>query len=319
MDLLDRYLAAVRRNLPAKDADDIVAELRDVLLAQAEEREERHGHVDWTGLLREFGHPLTVAARYRPQQWLIGPELYPFYLYFLKMIAGIVAVVVIVSAVAKAVLHPGAPGEMIVDLLGSLWWPVAGTVGSVTIVFALIERYGGVDKHFRNWAPDDLPELPDLSDIAGKPKTAWGSAFECAMGLLFLLWWAGAVHLPIPLHNDKFRLEGAPIWAQLYWPILALMTGRLAYDLLRWLAPRAKWLVGLLGIVTTVGGVIVAGLIYRAGIWMTVTPIGMSAQEAAKLQDSVNLGLRIAIVAVAIIWTLQSLGELWRWMREGRG
>jgi hypothetical protein len=315
MDLLDRYLAAVRRNLPAKDADDIIAELRDVLLAQAEEREERYGHVDWTGLLREFGHPLTVAARYRPQQWLIGPELYPFYLYFLKMIAGIVAVVVVVTAVGKAVLHAGPPGPMIVDLLGSLWWSVAGTVGSVTIVFALIERYGGVDRHFRNWAPDELPELPDLSELVGKPKSGWGSAFECAMGLLFLLWWAGAIHLPLVFHNDTFRLEGAPIWTQLYWPILALLAGRLAYNVLRWLMPRAKWLIGLFGIVTAVGGVILAALIYKAGIWMSVVPVSMAAEEAAKIQDSLNLALRIAIVVVAIIWTLQSLGELWRWMR----
>jgi hypothetical protein len=43
MDLLENYLAAVRRNLPASQADDIVAELRDDLLAQAEERQERTG------------------------------------------------------------------------------------------------------------------------------------------------------------------------------------------------------------------------------------------------------------------------------------
>jgi hypothetical protein len=37
MDLLERYLAEVRRNLPPRDADDIVAELRDLLLAKAEQ------------------------------------------------------------------------------------------------------------------------------------------------------------------------------------------------------------------------------------------------------------------------------------------
>ncbi len=320
MDLLDRYLAAVRRNLPAKDADDIIAELRDVLLAQAEEREERYGHVDWTGLLREFGHPLTVAARYRPQQWLIGPELYPFYLYFLKMIGGIVAVVVIVSAVGKAVLHAGPPGEMIVDLLGALWSSLAGTVGAVTIVFALVERYGGVDRHFRNWKPGELPELPDLSQLVGdKPKKRWEAAFEVALGILVLLWWAGAVQLPFPLHNSDFRLELAPVWTQLYWPILILLAGRLVYDALRWLHPRGRWLIGLFGITTAVGGVILAALLHRAGQWATVVPLNMAAEQAAKLQESLNLALGIAIVVVAIIWTLQCLGELWRWMRGARG
>src|SRR5512146_614165 len=73
MDLLERYLAEVRRNLPTKEADDITAELRDVLLERAEEQEETTGKVDWNSLLQEFGHPLVVAARYRKQQWLVGP------------------------------------------------------------------------------------------------------------------------------------------------------------------------------------------------------------------------------------------------------
>lgn len=315
MDLLDRYLVAVRRNLPAKDADDIIAELRDVLLAQAEEREERTGQVDWTGLLREFGHPLTVAARYRSQQWLIGPELYPFYLYFLKMIGGIVAVVVIVTAVVKGVVHQGAPGPMIVDLLGSLWWSVAGTVGSVTIAFAAVERYGGVDRHFRNWKPGDLPELPELSEIVGKPKKRWEHAFEVAAGLLMLLWWVGAVRLPFPTHSADFRLELAPVWTQLYWLILALLAARLVYNALRWLRPGWNWLAGFFGITTAVGGVILAALLHRAGQWATVVPLDMAAERAAKLQESLNLALGIAIIAVAVIWTLQCLGELWRWMR----
>ena len=62
MDLLERYLAEIRRNLPARDADDIVAELRDVLTARAEEQEETTGKVDWEGLLRDFGHPLVFIS-----------------------------------------------------------------------------------------------------------------------------------------------------------------------------------------------------------------------------------------------------------------
>ena len=39
MDLIERYLAAISRNLPAKQAGDITAELRDVLLSRVEDRE----------------------------------------------------------------------------------------------------------------------------------------------------------------------------------------------------------------------------------------------------------------------------------------
>lgn len=110
MDLLERYLAEVRRNLPARQADDIVAELRDLLLARAEEQEETTGNVDWEALLRDFGHPLVIAARYRSHQWLIGPELYPFYLHFLKVVVAIVVAVSAGLAIIKGVLWAADPG-----------------------------------------------------------------------------------------------------------------------------------------------------------------------------------------------------------------
>jgi hypothetical protein len=162
MKLLDNYLAAVGRNLPAKDRDDILSELRDVLLAKAEEQEERSGQVDWTALLRDFGHPITVAARYRKQQWLIGPELYPFYVHFLKLILGIVLTVVTVLGVVKAALWAGPPGPVIIEYLRSLWVAAASTVGWVTIGFVLTERFGGASaKQWLRWKPSELPDVLD--------------------------------------------------------------------------------------------------------------------------------------------------------------
>ena len=40
MDLIDRYLAAVRRHLPRKLQDDVIQELSDNLRSEAEEREQ---------------------------------------------------------------------------------------------------------------------------------------------------------------------------------------------------------------------------------------------------------------------------------------
>ena len=82
MDLIERYLAAIGRQLPAKQAVDIESELREALLSRQEERESELGRPltrqDIEALLLEFGHPLVVAARYRNTQQLIGPEIFPF-------------------------------------------------------------------------------------------------------------------------------------------------------------------------------------------------------------------------------------------------
>ncbi len=313
MDLLERYLAEVRRNLPARDADDIVTELRDVLTARAEDQEEATGNVDWEGLLRDFGHPLVVAARYRKHQWLIGPEMYPFYLHFLKIITGIVLAVVTGIAIVKGMLWDHDVGQAIVAYLGSLWWSAASAVGSVTIVFALIERFGGsAAKDCRKWKPLELPE------IESKQPSVYESAFEVGAGVLFLLWWFGIVPTPQWSH-DSFRIVAAPIWQQLFWPVAALLTAQLVFNLIRWLRPRWTAVRWTLGAINAVSALAIAIYVYRAGQWLTVVSTGASSSEVAAMQTSLDLAFRIGMVVAVIAFTFNMAAELWRMTRKMRG
>ena len=59
-----------------------VAELRDLILSRFEAKEEELGRAltgdEQEAILREIGHPLVVAARYRKgPDSLVGPELFP--------------------------------------------------------------------------------------------------------------------------------------------------------------------------------------------------------------------------------------------------
>lgn len=309
MDLLERYLAEVRRNLPARDADDIVAELRDLLLARAEEQEGETGTVAWDAILRDFGHPLVIAARYRKQQWLIGPELYPFYLHFLKVIVTIVIAVTAGLALIKGALWATEPGQAIAQFLGSLWWGAASAIGSVTIVFALIERFGGTSaKRHLHWKPAELPELN-----ASKPSI-YESVFEVAVGILILLWWFGL--FPTPQFNGNFRLVAAPIWQTLFWPVAALMVLQLAFNLVRWLRPRWKAVRAILGALNATAAIVIGAIVYRAGRWITVVPTHIDHAEAAALQSALDLAFRIGIVVVLIVWLLNFGAELWRMVRS---
>jgi hypothetical protein len=312
MDLLENYLAAVRRNLPAAQAQDIVSEIRVELLDRAEEEEATTGHVDWNGLLRQFGHPLVVAARYRQQQWLIGPEIYPFYVHFLKVITAIVLAVVVAIAAVKVGVRGGEPGALLAGFLGSVWSAAAATVGSVTILFVIFERFSnGKALEAANWQPMELPDVLDP-----QPSVA-GSIFEVAAGALFLLWWIGAIPTPALAWAD-FRLEAAAIWDQLFWPVTALLAVRLIHNLIQWLRPRWKALRGVLGIGTAIGGLAIAAAVYRAGRWIEVVPTNMNAEQAAGLQASLDLALGIAVVVVMIVWTFGIFMELWRLARSLR-
>ena len=108
MDLIDRYLTAIRWNLPrAANADDVIAELRDLIASRIEDREESLGRAltdkEISTLLRDFGHPLVVAARYGTQQHLIGPDLFPFYWFSLKVVLALSVALLILSGVGDIV------------------------------------------------------------------------------------------------------------------------------------------------------------------------------------------------------------------------
>ena len=110
MELLDRYLQAVRKYLPKRRQDDIVEELSVEIQAQMEEMEAGLGRTlteeERVALIKHYGHPMVVAARYMPQKHLVGPGLFPYYWFTLTRALGLAAVVyVIVNACMFAFGH----------------------------------------------------------------------------------------------------------------------------------------------------------------------------------------------------------------------
>lgn len=310
MDLLDRYLHAVRWTLPSAKADDIIAELRDDLVTRMEGREETLGRpltkAESSALLKDFGHPLMVASRYRPQQWLIGPDVFPFYIFVLGLVTlGILAVMLVVG-LANALFGDQDPLHIIAQTIGGAWTSLLLNAAIITLVFAVLERTGFPTQHLQRWRPEQLP------DIRIRRKGRWESAFEVAAGIAFILWWVGLIHLPIATGGPNFRIVAGPVFAQYYWPILVLLSVRLAQNLIAALQPRWTLVTGRLNIATTIGMVALAAMIYHAGHWATVIATGMPSTQVAQLESSLNLALRISIVVVGIILIWQGAVELWR-------
>ncbi|MGH9718901.1 MAG: hypothetical protein ACRD8O_01700, partial [Bryobacteraceae bacterium] len=87
MNLLDRYLHAVKFWLPAGQQEDILAELSEDIRSEIEDKEAGLGRkLDEDGvaaILKKRGRPILVASRYLPQQSLIGPALMPAYRFVL--------------------------------------------------------------------------------------------------------------------------------------------------------------------------------------------------------------------------------------------
>ena len=96
MELVDRYLQAVRFWLPREQQEDVARELSDDILSQIEEEERARGRLltpdEVEAVLTRRVRPFVVANSYLPQRQLIGPLLFPMYTFVLKLI-GVVYVI----------------------------------------------------------------------------------------------------------------------------------------------------------------------------------------------------------------------------------
>lgn len=179
MDLIERYLYDVGRRLPAKQREDIKKELRsllaDALDAQTCGREPTQE--DAEAVLKEFGSPEEVAARYNGDQYLIGPRMFPLYKTVLFIALCALAFGLALSTALGFALTPGgfdSPLMRILQFFGSLIACSVGTVGVVTIIFFGIERgiireRGKLGEMAGNWSPEKLPPVP-------KHKGDWKTA-----------------------------------------------------------------------------------------------------------------------------------------------
>ena len=318
MDLIDRYLSAIRWNLPrGVRADDVIAELRDVIASRIEEREAALDRPltrsEISAVLRDFGHPLVVAAGYGERQWLIGPDLFPFYFFVLKVVLAISVAMSVLSAVVTDLSSDQPLVRTLAHAVGNGWWSLLANAGLVTLIFAVIERTGGLAGYLRQWKPENLP---DPGDLRMKPRRAWESLFEVAVGIAFILWWIGAIRLPMAYSNVKgLTLTPDPIWTAMWTPVLALAIAWVVRDMVAWLRPRWKAARAILMVGTTAGALALLAVIHRAGHWVTPASTTIDAAKLARLDYSLNLSIRWAIVIAGVIWLAQCAQELWRLTR----
>ena len=208
MTLLDRYLLAVKKRLPRSQRDDISAELRDILLSQVEAEEAARGRSltddEVAVMLRRFGRPITVAARYGTSDYLIGPTIYPSFIIAMRLLAWVVGPVAGISVLLSLLTADDPIGQGAKTLLLFVMIGLAN-FALITLIFARIER-NGVAAGSDDWGPRDLPAPAYL-----EPTPRWEAISSLLVMAFYLLVWIGVV--PIRAWNDGLNrwLGGTPL------------------------------------------------------------------------------------------------------------
>jgi len=236
--LVEHYLLQLRTLLPAKQRDDIAAELRESITSTVEERERELGRAlnddEVNEVLRGFGHPLIVAGRYLPMQQLIGPDVFPLYWYVMQ---AVLIVITIIAGLLMGVALLTAPNgsQAAIQVAVSFGWIALQVAAVVTLGFASLDyckaRFSFLERF------DARHLSAGVLGVRGSPLSAIprsDTVFEIATTAILLFWWVEWLVFPSTWLGVQLRLS--PAIEQFFYPVLALCIVelvRLGVDLVR--------------------------------------------------------------------------------------
>ncbi|GAB2528709.1 hypothetical protein [Microbulbifer agarilyticus] len=189
VDWLQRYVDNVRIYLPARLREDVGNELLSDLQDQRDELQaslaREPGEQDILDLLKQKGHPMTVAAAYQPRRNLISEPLFPLYLQVLKLVLLFIAAASAIGVVASLYVdeNPNLLSATIRWLAG-LYESGIHSFAWITLVFYLIGEGFGYRRVFDNWNPRSMSKVVD----SGRRIKRFDTAFEFVVTLLAIAW-----------------------------------------------------------------------------------------------------------------------------------
>src|SRR5215831_20633228 len=333
METVDRYLKAVAKALPEAQREDIIRELSEDIRSEMEDRQRELGRplteAEQQALLKHRGNPLLLAARYHQDnrrvafgRELIGPVLYPFYIRVLSFNLGLTFVVIgtIFLALSLSGQHIGFN-----DILSSSLLQLFIQLGVVTLIFSLIEK--SLTKHPDRW---------DLSGTCGsvrlgvkieknisKPpdRSKWISRFESVSIIvactIALIWVTGVQSYPfLILGPAAVFLRLAPIWQQVYFPIVLLTVLEIVRAVINLVRPDWTLFRAVYSVFVHCGGLAVVYFLIKASSW--VMAVDSAAGEYGRTVGIVNQIIYYALLITGIFSTVMLVVRVTRLIRGPR-
>jgi hypothetical protein len=307
MELLDRYLQAVKFWLPKAQKQDIIEELSEDIRSQIEEKEIELGRklneAEGEAILKQRGRPVLVANRYSPQQYLIGPVLFPIYRFVLKIVALCYLVPWVLVWMGFMIFDPGYraqhSGGALIGTLASLWGPLWLTAffafGAVTIVFAVLERAQAKSRFLEDWDPRKLPAVRDPNQISRA-----SSIFELVANTVFCVWWI-EMRSPVVLGQSAVRITLAPVWPYFFWGFLLLALANIATSGVNLFRPYWTRVRASMRLATDVIGAALFCWLCKSEILAGISVATVAPARTVEITNAINLWMSRGFpIAVAI-------------------
>lgn len=305
-DLIERYLEAMKFWLPRKQQEDILAELREDLRLQIEERESVLGHPlaegDVVALLKQRGSPLRVASGYIQERRLFNPAMLPIYQLVIKIVLLWVLAPLFAIIFVAPILDSARPGAALLEFFSQAVRAGFMTVGIITVVFMLLDRYQ--DEWIDRWDPRKLPRVTPAHQTSERANDFAGFVSHVAA---VIFWSCVMWHRMEFDFNAGTRIVLTPIWNQLFWPIVVVSSARGLRDLFGFLRPGRPaaryWTIIAHDLLVALA----AGWLLRVSNWVEIVSPTISAAEVAKAAGWVNGVVQTTLVCVAAIMLLDAI------------
>lgn len=317
MELIDRYLYAVGRYLPAKRRDDLLAELRANILASVEDRQEELGRPltqdEVEAILKQHGHPMLVAARYWPQQYLIGPTVFPYYWHVMKLAFPWVTLLYLVSHALVFISHPVTAQAIVEIMLGyvpALFYAAAW----ITFAFAMLEyassRYIKNKNVLYAWNPRTLPKI----DAVREPEKRSNPVFDLIGSIVTLFFLVIIREHPLWMLGPgvfyKNMLRPAPVWHTVFEIAIVFVSIQIVVKSIALFSPKARMWRLAVDLITKGSAIAIIGFLLRVKDY--VVPGPNADAEMQKVAESLNLAMSIGWKVVMVILCLQLAWEVGR-------
>ncbi len=327
MELLDRYLHAVSFWLPKAQKKDIVSELSEDIRSEAEEKERELGRSlsdeEMAAILKRRGRPFAVAQRYLPQRHLIGPVLFPVYLFVLKLVALLYLVPWLIVWAAFVIFVPSYraqhPGLEILKTLGTLWQISLYAFAVITIVFAVADRARSRGEGETTWDPRRLPRVRDTRRI---PRSS--AIGDIVFGVLFLLFWLGTLSFREAFGGatTPAGLTMGPAWQsfrqEYYVPIAALTLVGVALAVANLIRPHwSRLRLGIRAAINASSAAILAVVLVRhwtevKAQWLQLIAHKTGAPGIETVQGWVNISVFAGLAIADVICTVECVRDIRR-------
>jgi hypothetical protein len=301
-------LQAVKFWLPRRQKADIVAELSENLRSAIEEREAGLGRPltqeELEAILTRCGHPMLVAQRYVPQQYLIGPVLMPAYKFVLGLVALIYLAPWLLTWTGFLIFDPARrTGDAIADALIAFWLMALHILVAITAIFAAIESAQRKSRSLETWTAAKLKAREPARDPREIPRSE--SIAALVLGPFMIRWWLWFMDAQVVYELDEtIRFTFRPIAPFFYWPALALLIANFALAAANLIRPWWSRRRAAIRVAIDATTFVLASLLIAAGPLVESIAAGVDADRTARLAELVkwaNFSWYISLAIIAVV------------------